>query len=122
MKISVILAIGRDNEIALNGDLPWLSKDDLKTFKNITSNHHILMGYNTYLSIGKPLPNRINMIISKKNIKIDGCLVFNSIENAINFANKQNEKELFVIGGATIYKYFAENRLVDRVYLTHMIY
>ena len=122
MKISLILAVGRDNEIALNGDLPWKSKEDLKTFKNITSNQHILMGYNTFLTIVKPLPNRVNIVVSFKKIQIDGCLTFTSIEEAIEHAKKQKEEELFIIGGASIYKYFAENNLIDRVYLTHMIY
>ena len=122
MKISAILAVGKDNEIALNGDLPWVSKEDLKTFKNITSNHHIMMGYNTYLSIGRPLPNRVNIVITSKNIKIDGCLVFNNIEKAVEYANIQGEDELFIIGGASIYKYFSENKLIDRIYLSKMIY
>ena len=122
MFISAILAIGNDNEIGLNGGLPWKSRDDLKHFKALTTSHCIIMGYNTYKSINKPLPNRTNIVISRTINKIDGCYVFNSIEDGIEFAKQQQETELFIIGGASIYKYCAEKHLIDRVYLTRMIY
>ena len=122
MIISAILAIGKENEIGLNGGLPWSSKEDLKHFKSITTGHCVIMGYNTYQSIGKPLPNRINIVISRSMNKLDGCYVFHSIEDGIEFAKQQQETELFIIGGASIYQYCAEKNLIDRVYLTKMMY
>ena len=122
MIISAILAIGNDNEIGLNGSLPWKSRDDLKHFKALTSNHCILMGYNTYKSLNKPLPNRTNIVISRTINKLNGCYVFSSIEDGIEFAEQTKETELFIIGGASVYKYCAEKHLIDRVYLTKMMY
>ena len=122
MFISAILAIGKDNEVGLNGGLPWNCSGDMKHFKNLTKGHCVLMGHNTYLSIGRPLPNRTNIIISSKNIKINGCVVFNNVEDGIKYANDRNENELFIIGGASIYKYFGEKKLLDRIYLTHIVY
>ena len=122
MKVSAILAVGKDNEIGLNGGLPWKSKADLQNFKSLTSGHHVLMGLNTYKSIGKPLPNRINIVVSFDGKEIDGCKTFSSIENGIEYAKQNGESELFIIGGASVYKYCAENNLLDRVYITHIIY
>lgn len=122
MIISAILAIGKENEVGLNGGLPWKSSEDLKHFKNLTTGHCILMGYNTYKSIGKPLPNRTNIVVSRTIKELNGCFVCNSVEVGIDFAKQQNETELFVIGGASIYKYCAEKNIIDRIYLTKMIY
>ena len=122
MKISAILAVGKDGEIGLNGGLPWKCKEDLQHFKNITSRHCVLMGLNTYKSIGKPLPNRTNIVVSFDRITLDGCYCFTSVEDGIAFANKQGEEELFIIGGASIYKYCNEKQLLDRIYLSNIIY
>ena len=122
MKISAILAVGKDGEIGLNGGLPWRSKGDMQHFKNLTSGHCILMGMNTYKSIGRPLPNRTNIVITSKDIKLEGCQVFHSVENGIVFAKEQNEDELFIIGGLSIYKYCQKNGLLDRIYLTKFEY
>ncbi len=122
MKVSAILAVGKDYEIGLNSGLPWTCSGDMKHFKNLTRGHCVLMGYNTYISIGKPLPNRTNIVITSKDTAIDGCIVCHSIEEGISYANKQNEDELFIIGGVSIYKYCSEQKLLDRVYLTHIIY
>ncbi len=122
MKISAILAVGRDNEIGLNDGLPWSSKEELKYFKSITINHCVLMGLNTYKSIGKPLINRTNIVISFDKENISGCENFQTIEEGINFAKEKGENELFIIGGASIYKYCAEKELIDRVYVTKMCY
>ncbi len=121
-KISAILAIGKDNEVGLNGGLPWKSKEDLIHFKRITKNHCVLMGLNTYNSIGKPLPDRTNIVISFEKQDLNGCKNFQTIEEGIEFARKNGESELFIIGGASIYKYCAENNLIDRVYLSVMHY
>ncbi len=122
MKISAILAVGKDGEIGLNGGLPWRSKGDMQHFKNLTSGHCVLMGMNTYKSIGRPLPKRTNIVITSKKTQIDGCYVFHSVEEGIKFAESQNEGELFIIGGLSIYKYCQEKELIDRIYLTKFTY
>src|SRR5690606_29405092 len=92
---------------------------DLKYFKQITTGHCIVMGRKTYDSIGKPLPNRTNIVVTRnKDLKIEGCVMVSSIHEAIEFASLQNETELIIIGGGTLYK---ENlSLTDRVYLTRI--
>ena len=120
--LSIIVAIANQNVIGKDNKLIWHLPEDLKHFKNLTTGHCILMGYNTYKSIGKPLPNRTNIVVSRTIKELNGCFVCNSVEVGIDFAKQQNETELFVIGGASIYKYCAEKNIIDRIYLTKMIY
>ena len=117
MKISIIVAVAKNNVIGGKGKLLWHIPQDLKNFKKITLGHHILMGQKTYESIGKPLPERINIILSDdKKFKAKGCFVFNNLNDALSFAKKRNEKELIVIGGGTIYKLMLPK--ATRIYLT----
>ncbi len=122
MKISAILAVGRDNEIGLNGGLPWVSKEDWGHFKCTTKGHCVLMGLTTYNTLGSPLKDRTNIVVSFDAVKIDGCVNFTSVEDGIEFARKSGEDELFIIGGASIYKYCDERGLLDRVYISTMLY
>lgn len=121
MKISAILAVGNDNILGLNNGLPWVSKEDWKYFMDMTIGHHVLMGMTTYLTLKSPLPKRTNIVVSFETRKIDGCKTFTSIEDGIKFAKEQNENELFIIGGASVYKYCQEKQLLDRIYINHMI-
>jgi dihydrofolate reductase len=115
--ITIIAAISNNNALGKNNDLIWHLPADLKRFKKITSGHHILMGRNTFESIGKPLPNRTTIIITRnKNYFKDGCLIASSLEDAIELAKK--DEEVYIIGGAQIYKYAIENNLVDALDLT----
>ena len=120
MKISIVVAAGKNNQIGKGNKLLWNIKDDLKHFKNLTLNHHILMGRRTFESIGKALPKRTNMIITRNTnfVAPKECLIFDCSYKAIDFAKNNRETELFVCGGATIYKFFLENNLVDNIYLT----
>ena len=114
--ITIIAAIGKNNELGKNNDLIWHLPADLKRFKKLTSGHHILMGRNTFESIGKPLPNRTSVIITRNaNYFKDGCLIANSIEQAIKFVG---EKDAFIIGGAQIYKQALDSNLVDNLDVT----
>ena len=114
--ITLIAAIAKNNALGKDNDLIWYLPADLKRFKQITSGHHILMGRNTFESIGKPLPNRTSIIITRNNDYFkDGCLVANSIEQAIELAEGKNA---FIIGGAQIYKQALEQNLVDRLDIT----
>jgi len=107
--ITIIAAIAKNNALGKDNDLIWHLPEDLKRFKKITSGHHILMGRNTFESIGKPLPNRTTIIITRnKEYFKEGCLVAHGLEEAIEMA-KEDEK-IFIIGGAQIYKYAIENQ------------
>lgn len=116
MKISMIVAADEKNGIGKNNELLCHLPADLKYFKNLTTSHAILMGRKTYESIGKPLPNRTNIIISRNTNALEGCHVFNSIEAGIDFAKTLNETELFIIGGDSIYK--QSLALTQTIYLT----
>jgi dihydrofolate reductase len=113
--ISLILAMDKNRLIGKNNDLPWHLPADLKYFKEVTSGHTVIMGRKTFESIGKPLPNRTNVILTTRaDFQPEGCLVFHSVEQALSAIDK--EEEAFVIGGAEIYKQFIP--LADKIYIT----
>ena len=115
MIISLIAAVGKNNVIGADNKLPWKLSADLKRFRQITSGKPVIMGRKTFESIGRPLPNRINIIITRdKYYKADSCIVVHSAEEALNAA-KENE-EIMVIGGEQIFKEFLPK--AGRMYLT----
>ena len=115
--IIVIAAIAKNNALGKDNDLIWHLPADLKRFKKVTTGHYILMGRNTFESIGKPLPNRTTIIITRnKNYFKDGCLIANSLEEAIEMAKE--EEKIFIIGGAQIYKETISKNLADRLDIT----
>lgn len=117
MIISAIVASSENNIIGYKNEIPWRLSDDLKHFKRITLNHYIIMGRKTYESIKKPLTDRTNIVVTRnKNYIAKGCLIANSINEALNLAAANNQKEVFVIGGGSIYKESLE--LLDRIYMT----
>lgn len=118
MKISMIVAYGKNWEIGLNNEMLWHISEDFKNFKTITSGHHILMGRKTFESIGKPLPNRISIVLSNSGFKHEGVHTFNDIQEAFNFARESAEEELFIIGGANIYETLFP--YVDKMYLSEV--
>jgi len=118
MKISCIVAADENNGIGKNNQLLCHLPADLKYFKNLTTLHAILMGRKTFESIGKPLPNRTNIIISRSDLNIEGTYCFKSIDEGISFAKSQNETELFIIGGDSIYQQSMD--ILDTVYLTRI--
>lgn len=108
--------MGEKNEIGFENKLLWHLPKDLKHFKDITSGHPIIMGRKTYESIGKPLPNRTNIVISrKKNWFEEGILIVGSIKEAVKFAKKIDEN-VFIIGGGNIYEQTME--IVDKLEVT----
>jgi len=114
--ITIIAAIAKNNALGKDNDLIWHLPADLKRFKKVTSGHHILMGRNTFESIGKPLPNRTSVIITRNQDYFkDGCLIANSIEEALEISK---DDEAFIIGGAQIYKQAIEKGLVDKLDIT----
>jgi len=120
MKISIIVAVAQNNVIGGKGKLLWHISDDLKHFKKVTMGHHILMGKTTYESIGRILPGRTSLILSHdKNLKVPDGYFFENEKEAIDFAEKNGENELMIIGGESIYKLFFPK--ADKIYLTRVL-
>jgi len=119
MVISCIVGTAHHNVIGKNNDIPWHLSADLQYFKKTTLNHHILMGRSNYQSIGRPLPRRTNVIITRdQNFKAPNCQVVHSIEEGISLAEKNGETELFIIGGGEIYNQTI--RICQKLYLTEI--
>ena len=122
MLVSLIVAVSENKVIGKDNDLVWHLPNDMKFFKDTTKGHFVIMGRRNYESIPhkyRPLPNRTNVIVTRQDdYKAEGCLVVNSVEEAIELAQKAGDIEPFVIGGGQIYKHAIDNNLVDRVYLT----
>tara|TARA_B100000809_G_scaffold9889_1_gene9321 strand:+ start:312 stop:809 length:498 start_codon:yes stop_codon:yes gene_type:complete len=117
MIISQIVAVAKNNVIGKDNDLIWRLPADLKHFKNITMGHCMLMGRKNYESIGRPLPGRTTIIVTKnKNYKIEGCHIVFSIEEGISLAKSLEETELMIIGGGEIYK--QSLHLTKKIYYT----
>ena len=115
MILSLIAALGKNRVIGDHNTLPWHLPADLKRFKELTAGHTVIMGRKTYESIGRPLPKRRNIIITRQaDLKIPGCEIADSLENAIKLV--ADEKEVFIIGGAQIFEQSLGK--ADRMYLT----
>ncbi|MGA7749149.1 MAG: dihydrofolate reductase, partial [Gallionella sp.] len=112
-RISLIVAMAKNRVIGINNTLPWHLPADLKHFKALTMGHHIVMGRKTYESIGKPLPGRTSVVVTRNaHYAPPGVVVVNSLEAAI--AACGNDEEIFVIGGAELYSQAID--LADRIY------
>jgi dihydrofolate reductase len=113
---TIVVAMGEKNEIGFENQLLWHLPKDLNHFKDLTSGHPIIMGRKTYESIGKALPNRTNIVVSKKkNWFEEGILIVGSIKEALKFAKKIDE-EVFIIGGGNIYEQTID--VVDKLEVT----
>ncbi|HTG15541.1 MAG TPA: dihydrofolate reductase [Blastocatellia bacterium] len=117
MIISLIVAMDEQRGIGKTGKLPWRLSADLKRFRELTMGHHIIVGRKTFESIGKPLPGRVMIVVTRsETYRPEGCLVAHSVEDAIQIAQDRSEAEAFICGGAAIYVgALAE---ADRLYLT----
>lgn len=114
--LAMIVAIAKNGAIGRKNELLWHIPEDLKYFKEVTSGHPIIMGWNTWLSLPKkPLPNRTNIIISHNNKCIDNCIVFKNISECTEYISNQNTT-CFVIGGASIYKQLID--YANKLYIT----
>jgi dihydrofolate reductase len=115
--ISLIVAMDEKGGIGKNNQLPWHLPSDLMRFKNLTIGHHLVMGRKTYETIGKPLLNRVMIVVThQKNYSPKGCILVNSLLAAIKLAKGKLEDELFIIGGGVIFKQAIG--LADKIYLT----
>jgi len=120
MIVSLIVAADESNVIGGHNKLLWSLPDDLKRFRTLTKGHPIIMGRKTYESIGRPLPDRRNIIISKSLKQAPaGCELVHSIEEALELF-QDSDDEVFVIGGGEIYKEVLEKDLAERIYLTRV--
>ena len=116
--IALVVAMAENRVIGKNNQLVWRLPADLKFFKNLTTGHPIIMGRKTFESIGKPLPNRTNIVITRQqDFEAEGCLVAHSLNEALMLA-QQLDSEIFIIGGAEIYK--QAMFLADTIYLTEV--
>ena len=115
MSLSVIVALAKNRVIGLNNTLPWHLPEDLKRFKQLTMGHHIIMGRKTYESLGRLLPGRQTVIVTRNpDYKVDGAIVVHSLEQAISVSSA--DSEAFFIGGAELYQQSLP--LAKRLYLT----
>jgi dihydrofolate reductase len=122
MVISIIAAVAKNGVIGKANDLPWRLPDDMKFFMETTSGHHVIMGRKNYDSLPpkfKPLANRTNIVVTRqKDFTANGCVVVHDLNDGIQLAKKGGEKELFVMGGAEIYKVALP--ITDILYLTEI--
>ncbi len=101
--ITIIAAVAENNALGKDNKLIWHLPADLKRFKNVTANHHVIMGRKTFESLGKPLPNRTNIIVTRNtNFSAKNCIVVNSLQQALEAV--KNDESPFILGGAEIYK------------------
>lgn len=116
-KISAIAAMSENRVIGDHNKLPWYLPADLKHFKTLTSGRCILMGRKTFESIGKPLPNRTNIVITRNaKFQAPGCLVVTSLDEAMTCSEAMENKEIFIIGGAEVYQQLMPQ--IECIYLT----
>lgn len=117
MRISLIVAASENNVIGRQNDLPWSLPDDLQHFRTVTEGSSIILGRKNYESIGRALPRRRNIVISRqKDLHIEGCEVVSSLQEALDLVTQ--EKEVFIIGGGEIYRQSLS--VADRIYLTRV--
>jgi dihydrofolate reductase len=119
MQVSAIVAMSRNRTIGLNNQLPWHLSDDLKIFKRITLERHVIMGRKCFESIGNPLPKRVNVILSRNPyFLVNNAFVMDNLEDALGFAEEQGEQEAMIIGGAEIYELSLP--YLDNLYITEV--
>lgn len=119
MLVSAIVAVSKNGVIGKNNQIPWHLSSDLKFFKRTTLGHHVIMGRKSFLSIGRPLPKRTNIIITRDPYFVAaGCLIARSVEEALEMAYDDDETEAFIIGGGEIYQ--ASLRYWDKLYYTEV--
>ena len=115
--ISIIAAVGKNNELGKNNNLIWHFKEDMEYFKEKTNGKKIVMGYNTFLSLPKKLENREYIILSHRDINEKDITVFNDFDKLLNYV-KNLDEEIMIIGGASIYNLFIP--YADKIYLTEI--
>ena len=119
MKIAAIVARANNQVIGIKNRLPWRIPGDLKWFRRHTLNHHVILGRKSFESLGKPLPDRVNIVITRdRTYYHSGCIIVHSIDQALITAHDEGEKEVFILGGGKIYA--QTKKIWDRLYLTEV--
>ena len=121
MLIALIVALDENGCIGVNNRLPWRLPSDLRRFKQLTMGHNLIMGRKTWESIGRPLPGRTMLVVSRQtdySLPDDNCHLLGSLEQALDYARRAGEAEVFVIGGGEIFRQALP--LADRIYLTRV--
>nr|AIA11751.1 Dihydrofolate reductase [uncultured bacterium] len=119
MLISLIVAVSDNGVIGKDNQLLWRLPDDLKRFKQLTLGHPMIMGRKTFESIGKPLPGRTSIVVTRNtSVEIEGAMVVHSLEDALAEARKIEASEVFIIGGGELYT--QAQHLADRLYVTEV--
>ena len=115
--LSIIVAMAKNRTIGIDNTLPWRIPADMQHFKRLTMGHHLIMGRKTFESIGRPLPGRTTVVVSRdRSLKIDGCIVAHSLPEAV--AACAADPQVFVVGGADIYAQALG--LADTLYITEI--
>ncbi len=116
--LTIIAAVAKNNALGKNNDLIWRLPADLKRFKKVTLGHHVIMGRKTFESLGKPLPNRTTIIISRnEDYRVEGCIIVNSLEKAILAA--KNDANPYILGGGEIYRQALDHADILDLTLVH---
>ena len=119
MKASLIVAMSSNRVIGKDGDLPWHMPADLRHFKRTTMGHHLIIGRTTWIEVGKPLPGRTMVVVTRsRDFRADGVQVAHSVEEALQIAREDDEP--FIGGGSQIYRIALARELVSRLYVTRI--
>lgn len=119
MRLSIIAALSTNNVIGRDNDIPWRQSTDLKRLKALTMGHHIVMGRKTWETLGRALPGRVNVVITRRDdYRAEGALIVHSLDDALRVAAEAGETEMFIAGGAEIYQQSMHR--ADRMYLTRI--
>ena len=117
MSISIIVALAKNLTIGIENQLPWRCPEDLKRFKALTMGHHMIMGRKTFDSIGRVLPGRTTVVVTRdENLSIEGCLIAHSLTDALSLCG--SDEEIFIVGGAQIYRQAMD--LADTLHVTEI--
>lgn len=121
MKLTIIVAVAQNNVIGRGNSLPWHLSADMKRFKELTTGHTVLMGRNTYESIGRPLPNRRNVVLSRTldHDAIEGCEVYSGLDEFLQKGCLADE-HVYVIGGGHLYREVMNRKLAETLRLTYV--
>ena len=119
MAVSLIVAVSENGAIGRDGGLPWRLSGDLKHFKRTTMGHHLIIGRRTWDEVGKPLPGRAMVVVTRsRHLQAEGATVVHSLDEALEVARSDDEP--FIGGGAHIYQMALENDVVNRLYITRV--
>lgn len=122
--VSIVVACADNHVIGINNEMPWHIPEDFKHFKSVTMGKPCIMGRKTFESIlaslGKPLPGRVNIVISRSNFQHSGALTVQNMAEALEQASKIDTNEICIVGGGQIYAQALKENLVDRIHLTRV--